>query len=59
MTVMDRINREQGRGTLRLGSAVSFQLIPGRTLAWQGRCEWRSPRYTTRWDELPVAVAQG
>jgi DNA polymerase V len=58
MLVLDRINREHGRGTLRIGAAAPFELMPGRTVAWRGRCERRSPRYTTRWEELPVARAQ-
>ncbi|MCC6683412.1 MAG: Y-family DNA polymerase [Phycisphaeraceae bacterium] len=57
MTVFDRINRDHGRATIRIAAAKSFDLMPGRTVAWQGRCERRSPRYTTRWDELPRAMA--
>lgn len=45
MAVMDRINRDHGRGTIALASA-------GRTQAWALRNEHRSPRFTTRWDEL-------
>jgi DNA polymerase V len=58
MRTMDRINRDYSRGALRIGSAVAFELMPGRTVAWRGRCERRSPRYTTRWEELPLAEAQ-
>lgn len=56
MVAMDRINREHGAGTLRLASASSFQLRPCRT--WHLRSDHCSPRYTTRWEELPVAVAR-
>jgi DNA polymerase V len=56
MLTMDRINREHGRGTMRIASAAPFEFTPGRTVAWRGKCERRSPRYTTRWDELPVVI---
>lgn len=48
MAVMDAINRVWGRGTLRTGAA-------GVSQSWAMRSENRSPRYTTQWDELPVA----
>ncbi|QEA38743.1 Y-family DNA polymerase [Pistricoccus aurantiacus] len=50
MTAVDRLNREMGRGTVSLG-------LPRADSAWQLRCEHRSPRYTTRWEELPRAKA--
>lgn len=56
MVCMDRINHDWGRGTLRLASASSFAFGPGRT--WHLRSDHRSPRYTTRWDELPEAHAR-
>lgn len=59
MAAMDRINRDHGRGAIRIGSAAAFELMPGRTVSWKGRCERRSPRYTTRWEDLPVAAALG
>jgi DNA polymerase V len=49
MAVMDSINRVWGRGTLRSGAA-------GGSKRWAMRSENRSPRYTTQWDELPVAM---
>lgn len=48
MTAMDAVNRVWGRGTLRTGAA-------GMSKRWVMRSEKRSPRYTTKWDELPVA----
>lgn len=57
MTMMDAINREHGRGSIRLASTAPLALGAGRT--WHLRSDHRSPRYTTRWDELPVAVARG
>jgi len=53
MAVMDRINHDHGPGSLRLAAASPFQLQPCRT--WHLRSDHRSPRYTTRWDELPEA----
>lgn len=50
MTVMDRLNREMGRDTLFLAGA-------GIDRAWRMRQGNRSPRYTTHWAEIPVAVA--
>jgi DNA polymerase V len=48
MAVMDKLNLEYGRGTIRVGAA-------GVTQRWAMRSENRSPRYTTNWKELPVA----
>ena len=47
MAAMDAVNREFGRGTLRSGAS-------GVAQRWAMRADNRSPRYTTRWDELPV-----
>lgn len=48
MAVMDAINSVHGRGTLRPGAS-------GVSKRWAMRSDNRSPRYTTCWDELPVA----
>ncbi|CAM4317058.1 DUF4113 domain-containing protein [Vreelandella rituensis] len=45
MDTVDRLNRELGRGTIQLG-------LPRAGNAWALRSEHRTPRYTTRWDEL-------
>ncbi|MDI5919830.1 Y-family DNA polymerase [Halomonas sp. LR5S13] len=45
MATVDRLNREMGRDTVRFG-------LPRQGTAWALRCERRTPRYTTRWDEL-------
>ena len=45
---MDQLNASLGRDTVRLLSAGP------RDGAWKLRAEYRSPRWTTRWDELPV-----
>jgi DNA polymerase V len=51
MDTLDQINRKMGRGTLRL-AAEGFQQ------AWKVRTDYPSPRYTTRWEELPIAHAK-
>ena len=48
MVAMDAVNSVWGRGTLRTGAA-------GMSKGWAMRSENRSPRYTTSWDELPMA----
>ena len=57
MGVVDQVNREHGAGMLRLAGASPFQLRPCRT--WHLRSDHRSPRYTTRWEELPEVRAGG
>jgi len=48
MAAMDAINAEFGRDTLRTGAT-------GTDKRWAMRSENRSRRFTTRWDELPIA----
>lgn len=50
MGLMDSINKRQGAGTLQMASTQLNN-------AWHMRAEHRSPRYTTCWDELPIAYA--
>ena len=45
--VMDRLNATLGRDTVRVLGAGP------KDAAWKLRAEHRSPRWTTRWDELP------
>lgn len=45
MAALDQVNRNFGMGRLRY-------LAEGLEKAWKTRFEYRSPRYTTRWDEL-------
>jgi DNA polymerase V len=47
MAAIDTINRAWGRGTIRYAAV-------GLRPAWTMRCARRSPRYTTRWEELAV-----
>lgn len=45
MNILDRINEDHGPDTLFIGAQ-------GVAREWKMRCGSRSPRYTTRWDEL-------
>lgn len=46
MGVLDRVNREMGRGTLRLAR------VP-QAAGWAMRQSMKSPGYVSRWNELP------
>lgn len=48
MAALDRINHEFGSRTLRFGAE-------GIDQRWAAKFERKSPRYTTRWDELSKA----
>lgn len=50
MTTLDKVNAKWGNGTLGLGSAGLHD--PRR---WAMHRDLMSRRYTTRWDELPIA----
>jgi DNA polymerase V len=50
MQVVDRLNKRFGAGTLTFGA-------PNRNATWQMQANRRSPRYTTRWEELLVVKA--
>lgn len=52
MEAVDHINREHGKEAIGLAAAG----LPGER-EWTMKRQKRSPRYTTRWDELPVARA--
>lgn len=47
MAAIDAINHTYGRGTVRCGTS-------GVAQGWAMRAGNRSPRFTTRWDELPL-----
>ena len=53
MKTLDQANAKWGRGTLGVGTAG---LVTPR--AWTMHRENLSPRYTTRWQELPTVHAQ-
>lgn len=48
MAAMDQVNARHGRHTI-VPASVGFKM------QWATKFERRSPRYTTRWDELPLA----
>jgi len=50
MAALDTLNRTMGRDTIAFAAQ-------GIERPWKLRAEMRSPRYTTRWDELPIAKA--
>ncbi|CAK0739245.1 hypothetical protein WCLP8_1020002 [uncultured Gammaproteobacteria bacterium] len=50
MQAVDRLNMRFGRGT------ASFGLVP-EDAAWKSRQERKSPDYTSRWSDIPVAEA--
>lgn len=47
--VLDGLNRQYGDGTLKY-------LAEGLGSRWRAKQDSRSPRYTTRWDELPIVT---
>ena len=49
---MDRLNAKLGRGTVRILSAGP------KDAAWKLRAEYRSPRWTTPWEEPLTASAR-
>lgn len=48
MAAMDQVNAQFGRDCVKIAASGTEQ-------RWAMRSENRSPRFTTRWDELPVA----
>ena len=53
MSTLDGLNDRYGRGTVQLASAG----LTGDRRVWSMKQERRTPRYTTRWDEMPIARA--
>jgi DNA polymerase V len=56
MEAMDALNMRFGRDSVRLGSA-SLASNGAEVRSWSTKQERRTPRYTTRWDEMPVVRA--
>lgn len=52
MSAVDALNRVLGRASVRVASAAGREAP-----SWRMRQASLSPRYTTRWDELPVVQA--
>jgi DNA polymerase V len=48
MHVMDRLNKQMGRGTV-------FQAAIGIKRDWALRADFHSPRYTSSWADIPKA----
>jgi DNA polymerase V len=53
MSALDAINQRFGKGTMKLASAG----LGGERRVWSMRQELRTPAYTTRWADIPVARA--
>ena len=53
MEAMDVLNGRFGKGTLHVGSTG----LQGTGRTWGMRQERRTPQYTTRWQDVPVARA--
>ncbi|HVE54475.1 MAG TPA: DUF4113 domain-containing protein, partial [Ramlibacter sp.] len=53
MAALDRLNERYGRGTVQLAGAG----LGGDAREWTMKQQWRTPQYTTRWEDLPVARA--
>jgi DNA polymerase V len=49
--LVDLINSHLGNGTISYAAA-------GTKAGWRSQAELRSPNYTTKWDELPVAYGE-
>jgi DNA polymerase V len=56
MATMDELNRRFGRSSVHIGSA-STTAHDTEERSWATRQERRSPRFTTRWDEIPIVRA--
>ncbi len=48
MGAIDSLNRKMGRGAVRYGAE-------GFSTSWRMKAARHSPRYTTRWEDLPKA----
>jgi DNA polymerase V len=55
MGALDALNQRFGKGSISVASAARLEAHSGSVAA--ARQEWRSPRYTTRLDEIPTARA--
>lgn len=56
MDAVDVLNCRFGRDSVRIGSST-LASHSAEVRSWATRQERRSPRYTTRWDEMPVVKA--
>ncbi|MEY2859722.1 MAG: hypothetical protein RL392_180 [Pseudomonadota bacterium] len=53
MTALDTINQRFGKGTMKMASAG----LDGDRRVWSMKQERRTPAYTTKWADIPVAKA--
>lgn len=53
MMAMDTLNNRFGKGTVHVGATG----VHGVTRTWEARQDRRTPQYTTRWEDMPVARA--
>jgi DNA polymerase V len=53
MSALDSVNQRYGRGTLKMASAG----LADAHRVWAMRQERRTPRYMTRWEDIPVVRA--
>lgn len=53
MSALDTINMRFGKGTMKMASAG----LAGDRRVWSMKQERRTPAYTTRWEDMPVARA--
>ncbi|RYF02386.1 MAG: Y-family DNA polymerase [Comamonadaceae bacterium] len=51
MAAMDAVNDRYGQGTLHVGATGATQ----HTRDWGMKQERQTPRYTTRWEDIPIA----
>ena len=56
MSAMDTLNHRFGRDSIRLGTTAAAS-NGAEVPVWATKQERRSPRFTTRWDEMPVVRA--
>jgi DNA polymerase V len=56
MAAVDALNLRFGRDAVHLGNS-SIASNGHEVRSWSTKQERRSPRYTTRWDEMPVVKA--
>lgn len=56
MSAMDALNHRFGRDSVRLGSTAAAS-SGAEIRVWATKQDRRSPRFTTRWDEVPVVRA--
>jgi DNA polymerase V len=59
MHAMDALNRRFGRGAVRIGSTTMARAGAAGAASWSVQQDRRTPRYTTRRDEIQVVKQRG